>query len=495
MHIGLDVGTSGTKACAFDEKGQLFAGAACDYDFSDTREGRREIRPESFSAAVLNTLAEVAGKLKAGGHPMPRSVTVSSLGEAVVPLDAQFKPLYNFIVGTDRRGEEESHAAGLLLGNQQIAHTAGVPTGGLYSYGKIAWLREHEPEIFFKAKLWLNVQDYVIKLLSGRALMDTSIASRTMMYDITENRWWKPILKTLDLSEDRLPCVCQAGTVADTLLQDIARRTGLPSSTLVVAGAHDHITNAVGCGVLQPGWSANATGTTEGITAVMNQRMNPEDIIRCNISCEPFVLLGQYCTVAWHNAAGVLLKWYSREFGRASDGDFSGMDTKCPPGPTRLLVLPHFSGGGTPDFDAASKGVIVGLTLGTTRYDLFKALMEGATYELRRILEAMRTCGLRADELVVCGGGANSPVWLQLKSDILNKEVRVPTRAHNGALGNSILGAVACGDFDNIFEAAEAMAGNRPAACPNPENARIYAELAEQYNQLYPALFRVNHQL
>jgi len=137
----------------------------------------------------------------------------------------------------------------------------------------------------------------------------------------------------------------------------------------------------------------------------------------------------------------------------------------------------------------------VGLTLGTTRYDIFKALMEGATYELRTIMDALHKCGLRIDNLVVCGGGANSPVWLQLKSDILGTEVRVPTRRQNGALGCSMLGAVACGDFADIYQAAGAMTGSRPAAWPNPENAKIYAQRMREYHKLYPALAPVSHTL
>lgn len=495
MHIGVDVGTSGTKACAFDSRGNLMAAATQDYNFSDVSGGRREIDPACFRAAVLDTLAEVSAQLKAAGAPSPRSITVASLGEAVVPLDSKDKPMYSFISGTDRRGEEESRYLAEKMGADQIAAITGVPAGGLYSAAKILWLRSNRPELFEKACRWLTVQDFVIHALCGVAAMDYSIASRTMLYDIMKHRWSSPLLEAVGLREQQLPEVHPAGTAVDTLLPQVARYTGLPADTLVVAGAHDHIANALGCGVLRPGWSCNTTGTTEGITVVMEQRMIPSDITAYNIACEPFVVPGTYTTVAWHNAAGVLLKWFVQEFGREDDGGFSGLDAKCPPEPTGLLVLPHFSGSGTPDFDTASKGAIIGLTLGTTRYALFKALMEGATFELRRIMDAMHHCGLRTDQLVVCGGGANSPVWLQLKSDILGAEVRVSTRRQNGALGCAMLGAVATGQFRNIYQAAEIMTGNRPAAQPNADNAKIYNALMEEYQKLYPALSPISHKL
>jgi len=494
MHIGVDVGTSGTKTCAFDRRGSLVAEATREYDFLSTGEGRREIDPRSFSAVVLDALAEVAAQLKAAGAPPPRSVTVSSLGEAVVPVDRGGKPLQPFISGTDRRGEEESHALGALFGREELSGRTGLPVGGLYSAGKILWLKNNRPDVFSAAHKWLNVQDFVIYTLCGRAVMDYSIASRTMLFDIREYRWSREILAAIGIDSSALPEVVPSGTIAGTLLPEAARATGSPPNTPVVAGAHDHIANSLGCGVLETGWACNATGTTEGITAIMNTRMKPADIAGYNIACEPFAVADEFCTVAWHNAAGVLLKWFLREFGREGDS-FSALDEKCPPNPTGLLILPHLSGGGTPNFDAASKGVVVGLTLGTTRYDIFKALMEGATYELRTIMDALHKCGLRIDNLVVCGGGANSPVWLQLKSDILGTEVRVPTRRQNGALGCSMLGAVACGDFADIYQAAGAMTGSRPAAWPNPENAKIYAQRMREYHKLYPALAPVSHTL
>lgn len=494
MHIGVDVGTSGTKACAFDQRGNLLAQAQIDYDFKDASAGKREIDPRSFENAVYGALYTVSAALgpRAGGV---ESITVSSLGEAVVPIDSAGDPLYSFITGTDMRGEKEAQEFSLRVGACEIAKATGVTAGGLYSYGKIAWLKENEPQIFRRAKMFLNVQDYIIRKLCGEASMDESIASRTMLYDINESRWWDAALASLGIAACALPKVFAAGTIVGALTEKAGAQTALAKGIPIVVGAHDHITNALGCGVVEPGWATNATGTTEGLTLVMNARISPQNIMRRNISSEPFAVPGKHCTVAWHNTAGALLKWYRREFSRPGEEDFAHLDELCPKKPTNLLVLPHFSGGGTPDFDAASKGAVLGLTLGSTRYDIFKALMEGSTYELRRILEAMEACGLQTDSVVVCGGGAKSKVWLQMKSDILRRAVRVPLHTQNGALGCCILGAVACGQFASVKDAAISMGGSRMATVPDPENAEIYAERMEQYRKLYPLLSPVSHAL
>lgn len=495
MHIGVDVGTSSTKSCAFDEHGLLVAEANYAYDFSNLSEGKREIDPASFQTAVIETLKSVSQQLKEGHRPLPRSITISSLGEAVVPLDTDGIPLHPFISGTDIRGEKESHCLGTQVGFEAVAAITGVAVGGLFSVGKMMWIQQHLPHVYEKADKWLNVQDYVVYLLSGHMVMDESIASRTMLYDYIQHEWSQTLLDISGFAKRQLPDVVRSGTAVGCILPHIAAMTGLPSDTRIVVGSHDHIANALGCGVLKPGWACNPTGTTEGITAIMNERISPEHIAKFNISCEPFAISGLYCTVAWHNAAGALIKWYMREIAHHADGGLDGLNEKCPSHPTRLLILPHFSGGATPDFDSGSKGAVIGMTLSTTHYDIFKALMEGTCFELRKIMNTMTECGLSIHHLVMCGGGAHSPVWRQLKSDILDRPISLPSRQQTGALGCSIMGAVACGDYFDIPHAVTSMTDIQPAAQPIEQHVIEYASLMQAYQTLYPLLAPIHHVL
>lgn len=493
MHIGLDVGTSGVKAAAFDCRGRLLGDALKSYDWFDTADGKRELDPEEIWAAVKTVLAEVLRQ--SAGKGTPQSITVASLGEAIVPVGREGNALCPIITGTDKRGLEELEWLTQEVGEKKLAGITGANRSVIYSANKILWLKKHRPELWGRVWKILNVQDFVICRLSGECVMDRSIASRTLLYDVDRRDWSGFLLERTGISRDILSAVRPSGAAAGALRPDVAREMGAPPGIPVAVGAHDHVCNALGCGVVRPGWAVDNTGTTEGLTAIMENRMSGADVAGWNISCEPFVVEGMYNTVAWQNTAGVLLKWYAGQILRDPGLSFAQLDRECGGRPTGLLALPHFSGGCTPDEDPLSKGAILGLTLATTRGEIYRALMEGACFEMKRILNAAERCGIGAEKLVACGGAAKSGVWLQIKADIFGRELYTSVCEQNGALGCAMLGAVACGDFPDVFAAARSMTKIRPAAEPDPGNRAVYAERMEQYDKLYRLLKDVNHSL
>ena len=324
------------------------------------------------------------------------------------------------------------------------------------------------------------------------------MASRTLLFDTNVMDWSKELLALTGISQDLLSNATPSGSRVGRLSLDVARELSLFEETEVIVGTHDHICNALGCGVHQDGWCCNVVGTTEGLTAILKKEELPAaDVDRYQISRQPFAKKNLYNTVAWNNTSGVLLRWFVQQFDRNPEGmelaeRFALLNESMPDDPTDLYVLPHFSGAATPYMDVDSKGVVLGITMDTKREELYKALMEGANYEVAFILECLKTAGVKVKTLVA-SGGALSPELLQIKADILGIPVLTVPSKQTGTLGGAILGAVAVGDYTTIEEASAHMVSFGQEYHPDYVRHAIYAKKFQIYKKIYPSVKDINH--
>jgi xylulokinase len=167
----------------------------------------------------------------------------------------------------------------------------------------------------------------------------------------------------------------------------------------------------------------------------------------------------------------------------------------APAGPTGLLVLPHWSGSGTPWLDTTSKGAIIGLTFATTHAALAKAVLEGLTYELRVNLDLLRGAGVAIDALHAVGGGARSALWLQLKADICQVPLRVPAVTEAACLGAALLAGVGAGVYAGLDEAVRQAVRLEGRIAPSPSSVQAYDARYALYRRLYPTLIPLQRML
>lgn len=494
MYIGLDIGTSGTKAALVDETGRVRKSAQVSYGFCNTKGGCRELDAREVWEAALSCLRQT------GGGGAAETITVSALGEAVVLVDRDGNPLAPGITGTDIRGGEQPGALIARYGARTLTEITGQNLSSIYSANKILWLKENQAGLYEKAWKILTFQDYIIYRLCREAKIDRSMASRTLLFDIDRGDWSDRLLSDLQIGREKLSRVVPAGSTAGELTREAAEAAGLSPGTKVIVGTHDHICNAIGSGVCEAGSCADTVGTTEGLTAVLEPgQLMAEEIEKYQISREPFAVDGLYNTVAWNNTSGVLLKWFVNEMVREEKPDeilktFDKMNGAIKEEPTGLFVLPHFSGAATPYMDSASRGAVLGLTLDTKREDIYKALMEGANYELALILDGLVSAGL-VPRKIVATGGALSPQLLQIKADVLGHEITTVKNRQTGTLGGAILGAAAQGAYRDIRSAVRAMVQEDRVYRPDPERSQIYREKLEIYKKIYPAIAEISHSI
>jgi xylulokinase len=283
---------------------------------------------------------------------------------------------------------------------------------------------------------------------------------------------------------------------------ELSRRLGFSAPPLVVSGGHDQACAALGVGLIQPGIAMVSTGTAEVVEVALSSPVLSDALYRGNISCYAHVVSGMYLAMTLNHTGGLLLRWFrdtmcpaERDAARAAGRDpYDAMLADMPSEPTSLLVLPHFAGAGTPWLDVRSKGAIVGLTLETTRAAIAKAMLEGLTFELRINLDWLRAGGVSLSELRAVGGGARSPMWLQVKADICKVPIHVPEVTEAACLGAALLAGATTKTYPDLNQAVARTIRIRTTYMPDEKKGAHYDELYAKYQKLYPALAEMDRQ-
>lgn len=498
--IGLDIGTTGCKAVLFDADGSLLASASREYPVELPRPSWAEQDIEAVWEFALESMADAVAT---AGVPDVAAIGLSVHGEAVTPVDAALRPLRPTILGMDTRTDAQNDWLRKRFGAQALFERTGMPIHTVNTLPKLLWIREHEPDIWAKADRFLLVEDFLIARMTGQAAISSCLASRTQLFDLHAGTWSAGILDALELTPDRLAEVVPSGTAVGQLSAELTERLGLGSAPAVVSGGHDQACGALGVGLTQPGLAMFSTGTAEVVEVALGSPVVSAPLYEGNISVYRSTVPELFLAMTLNHSGGLALRWFRDGFcepqiARASASGDDAYDLileGASPEPSGLLVLPHLAGAGTPTFDTASKGAILGLTFSTSRTDLAKAILEGLTYELRVNLDLLRDGGVAIDVLRAIGGGARSRLWLQLKADITGIPVITPRITEAAAFGAALLAGTGAGLWTSAAEGAERFLELTDTYEPDPARHVAYTELYERYREVYPALAPISHRL
>ena len=366
----------------------------------------------------------------------------------------------------------------------------------MFSLPKLMWIRKHEPKVFSAIRHVLLMEDYVAYLLTGERVIDYSLATRTMAFDIRTLDWSRELLQAAGIPLDWMSRAVPTGTLAGTIRPDLAETLGLPRGLAVVACCHDQVAAAVGAGVLKPGMATDGSGTVECITPVFTEYNRDGSLQKNNYALVPFLKQGTYVSYAFIFTGGSLVKWFldtlagSDQAAARAKGIsvYAQLEAQMEDKPTGILVLPHFAGAATPYMDTGSKGGIIGLSLENRSADLYRAILEGVGYEMGVNIERLRDSGIQIDSLHATGGGAKSELWLQMKADILNLPVHRMDVAEAGTVGVIMLTGAATGVYEDLDKAVQVFAGVRKTFSPRPEQHEAYRIYYERYRKLYQAI-------
>jgi xylulokinase len=215
-----------------------------------------------------------------------------------------------------------------------------------------------------------------------------------------------------------------------------------------------------------------------------------------NFCCYPHTVKGLFVTLGFVSSGGVTLRWFRDNFAQTevAQAEANGQDVydllldSMPEEPSPVMLLPHFTGSGTPTLDLNAKGAILGLTLSTTKSDLIKAVLEGISFEIKHNLNLLASAGVEINEIRAIGGGAKSEKWLQLKADIFGKNVVALDVSEGVCMGAAILAGTAIGKYNSVREAAQTLIHPKKVYLPDPQQHQRYLERMETYTRIYDAI-------
>lgn len=498
--LGLDVGTTGCKALLFDSDGALLAKASREYSVDFPRPHWAEQDLETVWRLVIEAISEA---LTAAHVTEIAAIGLSVHGEAITPVDQHGHPLRPTILGMDTRTGPQNEWLRAHFGGETLFQRTGMPIHTINTLPKLLWLKENEPQIWNTTHQFLLVEDFFVRKMTGQAVISHCLASRTQMFNLAQGDWDGEILEALELDPERLARILPSGTPAGSLRPELTSTFGLIRPPLVVTGGHDQACGALGVGLTAPGLASVSSGTAEVVEVALDSPNLSQPLYKGNLSVYSHVIPGLFLAMTLNHSGGLSLRWFRDHFcepqvvqaAQTGTDAYDLMIEGAPPEPTGLLVLPHFSGSGTPTFDTQSKAAILGLTFAHTRPYLAKAILEGLTYELRLNLDLLKASGVKIEVLRAIGGGAKSKLWLQLKADITGIPVVTPKITEAAGFGAVLLAGAGVGVFPSAAQAAERFLQLTEIYTPNPESQDAYERLYQLYRQVYPAIASITHQL
>jgi xylulokinase len=498
--IGLDIGTTGCKVVLFDEAGSILANASREYSVDIPYPGWAEQDAESVWRLAQDALRQV---VSAAGRQDIAALGLSVQGEAVMPVDEAGRALRPAILGMDTRTGAQNAWLRERFGARHLFERTGMPVHTINTLPKLLWLKQEEADLWARAHRFLLYEDFLIHKMTGEAVISRCLASRTQLYDIPNDCWSPEILEALELDGDRLATVRPSGTAVNPMRLELSEGLGLKQPPLVVTGGHDQACGALGVGLTRPGLAMVSTGTAEVVEVAMASPVLNETLYEGNISVYAHTVDGLYVSMTLNHSGGLLLRWFRDALGQeemreaaATGGDAYDLLLKdAPSEPTKLLLLPHFAGSGTPTFDTTSKGAILGLTLSTNKAALAKAILEGLTFELRTNLDLLRNGGIEIRELRAIGGGARSELWLQLKADITGIPVVVPRITEAAGWGAALLAGMGAGRYADAAGVADDALRLERRFEPDPERTARYEERYGLYREVYPTVRAIHGRL
>jgi xylulokinase len=484
--IGVDVGTSGTRALAVTTEGELVAEANRPHDLLTPRPGWTEQDPAQWWEATRAALAEVAAKasdvigLGLTGQ-MHGSVFLDSAGDVIRPA----------LLWNDQRTAAECEEITERVGESRLLELAGNPALTGFQAPKIVWLARNEPDAYARVASVLLPKDYVRLRLTGERATDASDAAGTLLLDVHARDWSAEILDALAIPREWMPKVYEGPEPTGTLTAALADELGLPAELPVAAGGGDNAAAAVGVGVVREGSLSSSIGTS-GVIFAHRDAFAPDPSGRVHAFCH--AVPGAWHLMSVTLSAGGSLSWWRDQAGSDFDALVAEADA-VQPGAEGLVFLPYLTGERTPHLDPEARGGFVGLTVRHDRAHLTRAVMEGVAFSMRDGLEIMRGLGTPDDDVRAVGGGARSPLWLQLQADVYGRPIRRTVIDEGPAYGAALLAGVAAGAFADVGEASERVRLREEVTEPDAERARRYDELYEVYTSLYPALRDAMHRL
>jgi xylulokinase len=490
--LGLDVGTTGSRALLIAEDGRLLAEATQPHTpFASPRAGWAEQDPDDWWRASRQAIGAAIADARVPPEAI-RAVGLAGQMHGAVLLDAGHRVVRPALIWCDQRTAGQCDRLTAQVGRARLLELTLNPALTGFTLPKLLWVRDHEPEAWAQTRRVLLPKDYVRLRLTGEHATDVTDASGTLLFDVAARRWSPDMVAACDLPRGLLPAALESADVSGRVSAEGSRATGLAPGTPVVAGAGDQAANAVGIGIVRPG-SVSATIGTSGVVFAATARPVADPHGRLHTFCH--AMPDRWHVMGVTQAAGLSLRWFRETFGVAS-GEADGTDpydalceeaAVAGPGADGLLWAPYLMGERTPHLDPEARGMLAGLAAHHRRPHVIRAILEGVAFSLRDSLAILEDLSIPMSSVRLGGGGARSPLWRQIQADVYGRPVDLPAVQEGAAYGAALLAGVGAGVWLSAEAASDAAIRIAERLDPDPEARAMMDQRYRQYGALYDA--------
>ena len=450
--MGIDIGTTSVKTAVFDERLEQRVSLNADYTL-DAHGDIVEFDGEAYWRIVEGEMDKARKELAVD------ALAIDTQCETLILTDENGIPVRPAIVWLDNRATEEAELITARFGHKRVYEVTGQPEiTATWPACKLLWVKRHEPEVWAKVKKVFLLEDWILYKMTGQFISEKTLQSSTIYFDIHKAAWWDEMLSFIGVEKNMLPTLYSSAT-----------QVGEYDGIKVVTGAIDQIAGAIGAGVVKKGIVSEMTGTTMVIFMPSDTvpAYDEASIVPCHYNYDD-----KYCLLSWTPTAGMSLKWFKNALCESfSFAELDALAESVPAGSDGVTFLPYLCGSTMPKYNPAARGSFTGLTTEHHRGHFVRAVMEAVSCMLKSNLDYL---GLDVDEIRAMGGGANSPLWCQMKADMTGKRLVTLKNKETACLGSAILAGVGVGAFDSVEKAAEMI-----------ELGHVYESVGTDYAECY----------
>ncbi|MDQ0107359.1 gluconokinase [Chitinophaga terrae (ex Kim and Jung 2007)] len=484
--ISIELGTNAVRVYAFDTNGAIVGFNRGAYTTFHPAADYSEQDPEQIFITMLFVLKNLVSEIKSTGKYQIVSLCFSASMHSLLAVDRNGVPLGNAITWADNRGKQETKRLRTKALARKLYEATGTPIHPMSPLLKILWLKSNQQEKFEKTSMFLSIKSYIIMQLTGRYVIDLSLASATGLLNIHHFGWEQEALDYAGITPTQLPDIVPISDSSCKLKRQYQVSLGIGPETKIIVGSSDGCFASLGGGIMEEG---RATITIEDSAAM---RIIGRKVLQ-DEGCRMFnYILDEHYYISGgpSNNGSVVFEWFSRQFANYTDSysdemvmrDLLLMAEQVDAGADGLLFLPYLLGERAPIWNPSARGVYFGANINHDRRHFIRATIEGILFEMYSIGKLLLQ-HRDISQITVNGSFVTAPLISRLLADIFNIPMSVNQHVSAVSTGAFLLSAKEFGIYRSLEEAAKSITLHAPVH-PDPANHAIYAK----YHQLFEKL-------
>ncbi len=493
--IGVDIGTTGTKATIVDGEGRQLAIAYEESKLYYPRVGWVEQKPEDFYSSVRNTVREVLRRSQVDPRNIA-SIAFSGQMAGILAIDKNWDPVIPYDSWLDIRCKKYIDMLAERYADLLIEVTGVPPT--VDHLPKMMWWKNEKPEIFEKIYKFTVPAVYVAGRLAGLegddAFYDYTYVTFTGLFDIRRMEWSDELSRIFSIPLEKLPRVVRPWDIVGELTTEEAEKLGLVRGIPIVAGAGDGMACSLGAGLTNPGICLDIAGTASAFYISIDTIVpdtKHKTLLHLKSAVPELWNVGAYI-----NGGGLCLRWFRDELAKdvKIEAEERGIDPyklldemalNVPEGSEGLFFVPHLGGRAYP-YNPRLRGIWIGYTWKHTMAYFYRSILEGIAYEYYRYLRILKELlkGVKITEVRGIGGGSKSPIWNQIKADILGVPYVLLNQEEFAALALAVIGGYAVKALEDYRKTINEWVKPIKRIEPREEVHERYLRYAEFYEKL-----------